>query len=203
MQEIKTLILSNLTTALSVRKHAHVYIPQSPLCPTKQNSTPSAPPLEEVDKYRHHSCPLRGWQRAALSVQMRLDACGRDSDAQRLCRVTELSPAVCKLRRGTWSQVGEGERGLRTEATQARRLSWWDGSRGWRKGSHLWFLKGDTLLWVSQALLYCTTEEGVPFRGEEETPDKHWSLCPAFTLSIGTSSLAAVFPNWKPLWGMC
>ena len=27
--------------------------------------------------------------RGLLSVQMRLDACGHDSDAQRLCRVTE------------------------------------------------------------------------------------------------------------------
>lgn len=37
MQEIKILILSNLIIALSIRKHAHVYIPQSPLCPLPPN----------------------------------------------------------------------------------------------------------------------------------------------------------------------
>lgn len=67
-------------------------------------------------------------------------------------------------------QVGEGERD-RTEATQARRLSCWDGSRGWRKGSPLRFLKGYTPVVSDFALLH--NRGRVLFRGEEETPDKH------------------------------
>lgn len=71
----------------------HVLFPQR-----KYDSMPSAPPLEEVNEYRHQKKPPPDAdRRPALSAQMRPDTHGHVSDTQQLCPVVQLSPAVCKL----------------------------------------------------------------------------------------------------------
>lgn len=81
-------------TALSVRKHAYIYIPQPPPCPLPPKKVEE---VDEIHASKDTHPPDTKRRPPPFSAQVRPDTRVHVSDMGQLGPVTQLSPAVCKL----------------------------------------------------------------------------------------------------------